>query len=95
MSSTDDMSKRQISERPAPLPSVLMLLERGIDALARADAGAVSQLAEEAVFAKRPDTVEEQKWAREKLRALEILVELTGRNLRLLRGINTYGSLSD
>jgi hypothetical protein len=72
--------------------SVAEMLGVGIEALARADAAELESLARAAPRAERPAIAEEVRIARERLRALETLLTLTQRNLRLLRGVGGYGS---
>jgi hypothetical protein len=64
--------------------SASALLEAGIAALSRADAPLLERLAAQASDAVVPE--EEQTAVREQYRALGLLLMLTRRNLRLLRG---------
>jgi hypothetical protein len=66
--------------------SAVELLRAGIDALAHVDAAQIEELTEAAHGARRPETVEERREARERLRTLELLIAMTRHNLRLLRG---------
>jgi hypothetical protein len=72
--------------------SVVDLMRAGINALAHADAMGLGGLAEAARTAGRPQTPQEHRIAREGLRTLGMLLTLTRRNLRLLRGNEGYGS---
>lgn len=71
--------------------SVLSVLRTAIAALARADAPQLERLAAEAGQAILP--AEERNAAREQYAALGLLLGLTRRNLRLLRGerVALYG----
>jgi len=73
------------------------LLAAGIEALAHADAAGLERLAAMAGEVRGSMTVEERRLAREPRRALELLLTLTRRNLRLLRGTRAagYGPLPD
>ena len=62
------------------------LLGAGISALAHVDATRLEGLAEAARGARGPETVEERREARERMRTLQLLIAMTRRNLRLLRG---------
>jgi hypothetical protein len=61
------------------------LLHRAFDALARADAEELARLAE--TVATPPQTAEERREALARHRALGRLLQLTRRNLWLLRGV--------
>ncbi|MFP5230339.1 MAG: hypothetical protein ACLGXA_22210 [Acidobacteriota bacterium] len=74
-------------------PAVVELLDAAIPALAAADGGRLEALAETARRAVPPATAQEWERAQVRLRALGILLELTRRNLRLLRGADGYGPL--
>ncbi len=76
-------------------PSSAELLEAGIQALARADATHLQDMVESARTAGRPVTLDEQRITQERLRTLGILMGMTERNLRLLRGTAGYGLLGD
>ncbi len=71
--------------------SAAELLEAGIEALAHANVGELEALAEATRGLGAAGARVEQPIAREKLRALGRVLELTHRNLRLLRGIAEYG----
>jgi len=71
--------------------SAAELLEAGTEALAHANAGELEALIEAARGVGAGETRAEQQIAMEKLRALGRVLELTHRNLRLLRGIAEYG----
>jgi hypothetical protein len=71
------------------------LLEGGINALAQANASRLEILAEAARWVESPQTAEEQRVARERLRALGSLLMLTRRNLRLLRATSRYELLRE
>ena len=71
--------------------SAAELLEAGIEALAHANVGDFEALAEATRGLGAAGARVEQPIAREKLRALGRVLELTHRNLRLLRGIAEYG----
>lgn len=75
--------------------SVVELLGEGINGLAHADAAQLEGLAEAGRTARGPETAEEQRVARERLRTLGYLLTLTRRNLRLLRGAGGYGPSRD
>jgi hypothetical protein len=74
-------------------PSVVELLGAGIQALGHADAMQLEDLAEAARRTGWPQTAQEQRMARERLRTLAMLMELTKRNLRLLRGTGRHTPL--
>lgn len=78
-------------------PKLLTVLREGNEALARADAALLSELAEHAAEARLPETREEWDAARRLHRALDRLLLLTRRNLRLLGSAQTpeYDSTSD
>lgn len=63
------------------------LLSAALDALARADAEELARLAEAAGDAARPETPEEWRALFARHRALGRLLQLTRRNLWLLRGV--------
>lgn len=65
--------------------SVVDLVNAGMESLARADAAELDVLVEAACKVRAPEDREELKLARDKLRALEMLLVLTRRNLRLLQ----------
>jgi predicted lipoprotein len=67
------------------------LLGAGIDALAHVDAAQLEGLAEAARGARGPKTAEEWRKVRERLRTLQLLIAMTRRNLRLLRGAGCGG----
>ena len=67
------------------------LLGAGIDALAHADAAQLEGLAEAAREVKGLETAEERRIARQRLRTFELLIAMTRRNLRLLRGAGCGG----
>lgn len=71
--------------------SAVELLGAGINALTHVDAAQLEGLAEAAREARGPETAEERKVARERMRTMGYLIALTRRNLRLLRGVG-YGS---
>lgn len=71
--------------------SAVKLLEAGIEALARANVGELEALVGAARAMQPAEARAEQPIARERLRALGRILELTHRNLRLLRGIAEYG----
>jgi hypothetical protein len=71
--------------------SAVELLAAGINALAHVDAAQLEGLAEAARGAGWPRTSEEQRAARQALRTMELLLALTRRNLRLLRGAGHDG----
>jgi hypothetical protein len=77
--------------------SAVELLAAGINALAHVDAGQLGGLAVAARGAGWPQTSEEQRAARQGLRTMELLLTLTRRNLRLLRGArhDGYGLSTD
>jgi len=66
--------------------SVAGFTRAGIHALAHADATELERLTETAGQLRRPATAEEQRRGREELRTLQMLLVLTRRNLRVLRG---------
>ena len=66
--------------------SVTELLEAGIEALAHADAARLEALAAVAAQTRPPETAEEHRRAGANLTALQRMLILTRRNLRLLRG---------
>jgi hypothetical protein len=70
------------------------LLGAGIDALAHVDAAQLEGLADAARGVRGPETAEERRGVRERLRTLQLLIAMTRRNLRLLhgRGCGGYGS---
>jgi hypothetical protein len=68
-------------ERP---PSILTVLREGIAALAQVDAPCLERLLTQAGAARMPE--DEQAAAGEACAALDLLLVLTRRNLRLLRG---------
>lgn len=75
--------------------SAAELLGAGIQALAHADAPRLRDIAEAARTAKPPATLDEQRITQGRLRTLGILMGITERNLRLLRGTAGYGLLGD
>lgn len=70
--------------------SVAAMLEDGIDALARADAARLQQLAEAAQKSPWPATEPEFRRARERQRVFAHLLRLTRHNLRVLG--SSYGA---
>lgn len=74
-------------------PSAADLLGAGIQALAHADATDLQDIVEAARTAEVPVTLEERRITQERLRTLGVLMEMTRRNLRLLRGAAGYGLL--
>lgn len=83
--------------RMAERKSAAELLGAGIHALAHADAAQLETLVRTAHAIRVPGTAEERRMAREGLRAMALLLTLTRRNLRLLRGRGPggYGPLAD
>jgi len=77
--------------RMAERISAVELLGAGIHALAHADAAQLEALARTAHAVRVPETAEERRRARERLRAMAFLLTLTRRNLRLLRGMRPGG----
>jgi hypothetical protein len=71
--------------------SAAELLDAGINALAGFDAEELEGLAEAARVARGPEAAEERRAVRERLRALQLLIAMTRRNLRLLRGAGCGG----
>jgi len=71
--------------------SAVELLGAAIHALTRADAATLEGLAEAARGARGPETAEERRMARERMRTMGYLITLTRRNLRLLRGAGCGG----
>jgi hypothetical protein len=71
------------------------VLRAGIQALAHADVERLEELAAMATAVRTSENRGDRRRAREGLRALECLLTLTRRNLRLLRGARSgsYGSL--
>ncbi|QNI34141.1 hypothetical protein H7849_09690 [Alloacidobacterium dinghuense] len=66
--------------------SVTSLLDRAIDALARTDTTSLTQVLTDCNCAEMPDSQEEFSRALTQQAAFEKVLELTARNLRLLRG---------
>ncbi|MGD0365903.1 MAG: hypothetical protein ABSA94_00470 [Acidobacteriaceae bacterium] len=71
--------------------SAAELLDAGINALAHVDTEELEGLAEAARVARGPETAEERWAVRERLRTLQLLIAMTRRNLRLLRGAGCGG----
>jgi hypothetical protein len=67
------------------------LLSAGIHALAQADDAQLERLAASAQSVRWPVTPGGRRVTEERLRALAYLMQLTQRNLRLLRSVSRYG----
>ena len=75
------------------------VISEGIDALMRADSERLAQLASQSGEMRPPANEAERKMAVGQYRALRRLLELTGRNIRLLGGVagftGEYGARRD
>ena len=66
--------------------SVLSLLDRAIEALAKTDAASLTEVLSDCSRAEIPGSAEEFSRALTQQAAFEKVLEQTGRNIRLLRG---------